>query len=93
MACRYVRKHIAGAINMRMTPEIRFIHDDSIQRGEEVRSSNPTESTVKSFTHSTSTVATFLIHPQTSSSLKQRCHCLLHRQIIGLLSQMSGRLR
>ncbi|CAL5227613.1 g10616 [Coccomyxa viridis] len=32
----YVRKHIAGAINMRSTPEIRFIHDDSIQRGEEV---------------------------------------------------------
>lgn len=36
-ASRYVRKHIAGTINMRMTPEIRFIHDDSIQRGEEVR--------------------------------------------------------
>ena len=33
---RYVRKHLAGAINMRLTPEIRFIHDDSIQRGEEV---------------------------------------------------------
>ena len=35
-ASRYVRKHLAGAINMRLTPEIRFIHDDSIQRGEEV---------------------------------------------------------
>ncbi len=66
MTCRYVRKHIAGAINMRMTPEIRFIHDDSIQRGEEVRSSHPTESTMLSFTHTVSAVATFLVHPHTS---------------------------
>jgi ribosome-binding factor A len=36
-ARRYVRKHIAASINMRLCPEIRFIHDDSIQRGEEVR--------------------------------------------------------
>ena len=33
----YVRKHIASSINMRLCPEIRFIQDDSIQRGEEVR--------------------------------------------------------
>lgn len=33
---RYVRKHIAASINMRLCPEIRFIQDDSIQRGEEV---------------------------------------------------------
>ena len=34
----YVRKHIASSMNMRLCPEIRFIQDDSIQRGEEVRS-------------------------------------------------------
>ena len=38
-AHRYVRKHLAKAIDMRLTPEIRFIHDDSIQRGEEVHTS------------------------------------------------------
>ena len=37
MACRYVRRHIASAIRMRSCPEIRFIRDDSMQRGEEVR--------------------------------------------------------
>ncbi|KAK9842439.1 hypothetical protein WJX81_000271 [Elliptochloris bilobata] len=32
----YVRRHIASAIRMRSCPEIRFIRDDSMQRGEEV---------------------------------------------------------
>ncbi|KAK9906842.1 hypothetical protein WJX75_008950 [Coccomyxa subellipsoidea] len=32
----YVRKHIAQTVNLRLCPEIRFIRDDSMQRGEEV---------------------------------------------------------
>lgn len=32
----YVRKHIAQTVNLRLCPEIRFIRDDSLQRGEEV---------------------------------------------------------
>ena len=33
---RYVRKHIGSRMRLRLTPEIRFINDDSIQREERV---------------------------------------------------------
>ncbi|KAK9843097.1 hypothetical protein WJX74_006929 [Apatococcus lobatus] len=32
----YVRKHIGSAMSLRMTPEIRFLRDEFIQRGEQV---------------------------------------------------------
>lgn len=34
---RYVRKHIGRTVRLRLTPEIRFILDDSIERSERVR--------------------------------------------------------
>ena len=37
LLCRYVRKHIGSAMSLRMTPEIRFMKDEFIQRGEQVR--------------------------------------------------------
>jgi hypothetical protein len=33
---RYVRKHVANTVRLRLCPEIRFIRDDSIERGEQV---------------------------------------------------------
>ena len=36
LPCRYVRKHIGSAMSLRMTPEIRFLKDEFIQRGEQV---------------------------------------------------------
>ena len=32
-ATGFVRKHIAGVINLRQTPEIKFIYDDAIEHG------------------------------------------------------------
>eukprot|EP00884_Botryococcus_braunii_P005708 jgi/Botrbrau1/15138/Bobra.0149s0010.1 len=32
----YVRKHVADNVRLRLCPEIRFIRDDSIERGEQV---------------------------------------------------------
>ena len=34
---RYARKHIGKEMSLRLTPEIRFVFDDSIERSERVR--------------------------------------------------------
>lgn len=38
---RYVRKHIGSAMRLRLTPEIRFLHDDTAERAERVKIAPP----------------------------------------------------
>jgi len=38
---RYARKHIGKEMSLRLTPEIRFVFDDSIERSERVRGAQP----------------------------------------------------
>jgi hypothetical protein len=36
--CRYVRRRLGERVRLRLTPEVRFIHDDAVDRGERVLS-------------------------------------------------------
>lgn len=36
--CRYVRRQIGERVRLRLTPEIRFVHDEAVERGERVLS-------------------------------------------------------
>lgn len=36
--CRYVRRRIGERVRLRLTPEIRFVHDEAVERGERVLS-------------------------------------------------------
>lgn len=38
LACRYVRRLIGERVQLRLTPEIRFVHDTAVERGERVLS-------------------------------------------------------
>lgn len=38
IVCRYVRRQIGERVRLRLTPEVRFVHDEAVERGERVLS-------------------------------------------------------